>query len=180
MTFHDLRWPSPVVVEQPVGFVYYDGGKIRFNNSPLQTYLEDRMMVGSLIGLDDTWQAGGMPHSVGHLGQIMHVREMVETQDWEPIILPPAGAMGAGHKAILRQLHLQAPQAEAATAVFPENQKQSCLGFAATVSVRSTYTTYCTVLYRVRIQYCREYSTVRRKGQNKQAKQNKNLYSCTE
>ena len=110
-----------------MGFVYYDGGKIRFNNSPLQTYLEDRMMVGSLIGLDDTWQAGGMPHSVGHLGQIMHVREMVETQDWEPIILPPAGAMGAGHKAILRQLHLQAPQAEAATAVFPENQKQSCL-----------------------------------------------------
>jgi len=38
--------PSPALsLEQPVGFIYYDGGKIRFCNSPLQTYLEDKFMV---------------------------------------------------------------------------------------------------------------------------------------
>ena len=81
--------PSPVVdVALPVGFVYYDGGKVRFCNSPLQSYLEDRTMVGSLIGLDDVWQPWAMHLAKGHAGQIMMVDELVQTGDWEPLMVP--------------------------------------------------------------------------------------------
>ena len=84
--------PSPAIAtfEQPVGFVYVDGGKVRFCNDPLHSFLEDRMMVGSLVGLDDVWQGWpGAPHSVEHVGQIAMVHELMQTGDWHPLIVPP-------------------------------------------------------------------------------------------
>ena len=76
-----------IALEQPVGFVYYDGGKVRYCNAPLQSYLEDKMMVGCLIGLDDVWQGWQMPLTKSHLGQIMMVHEMAQTGDWEPLLV---------------------------------------------------------------------------------------------
>ena len=84
-------------------------------------------MVGALVGLDDVWQAGGMPHSHGHLGQIMHVNELVATGDWEPLVVPHGHVRGAAAAAIVDELNRRAPQLEAANRAFPENSKQALL-----------------------------------------------------
>jgi hypothetical protein len=128
--------PSPALeLEQPVGFVYYDGGKVRFCNAPLQAYLEDKSMVGALIGLDDVWQAGAMPHAVGqHHGQIMFVHEMVQSGDWTPLLLPAAsksgGVRAALYEDVVREMQRYgaAPDTLSSTAaLFPENSKQALL-----------------------------------------------------
>ena len=57
-----------IALEQPVGFVYYDGGKVRYCNAPLQSYLEDKMMVGCLIGLDGVYGRQPPPARTGKHG----------------------------------------------------------------------------------------------------------------
>lgn len=56
---------------------------------PLLSYLSDKLMVGAIIGLDDTWQAEWLfPHSSGHYGQVMAINEMLETGDFETLMVP--------------------------------------------------------------------------------------------
>jgi len=130
--------PSPaLVLEQPVGFVYYDGGKTRFCNAPLQSYLEDKYMVGALIGLDDVWQAGTLPHAHGHHGQIMFVHEMVQSGDWLPVVVPPIRTTpGSVRATLVEEVQRTASGSELAdsAALLRENTKQALL-----VKVRSRF-----------------------------------------
>ena len=56
---------------------------------PLHTYLEDKMMNGCVVGLDDVWQSGNMAHSAEHYGQVSMVAELVASGDWQPLVVPP-------------------------------------------------------------------------------------------
>jgi hypothetical protein len=122
--------PAPVIeATLPVGFVYLDGGKVRFCNSPLHATLEERMLVGSLIGLDDTWQASSLPFSVEHYGQIMNVHELVGSGDWEPLIVPPMPRVGPKAREVgnemLATIFNNRSGGKFQLNVFPENVKQS-------------------------------------------------------
>jgi len=71
------------------------------------------------MGLDDLYQASAMPHADKHIGQILHMREMAATGDWEPVVVPPHRESSA--------LHRDFAQLAEATATFPENNKQGLL-----------------------------------------------------
>jgi len=77
-----------VRVDLPVGFVNLDGGKTRFANDPAMAYLSRKMMVGSVMTLDDTWQGASMPHAREHYGQIMLVHELVQGGTFAPLLVP--------------------------------------------------------------------------------------------
>ena len=46
-------------------------------------------MIPLAVACGRAQQAGSMPHSKAHQGQIMYVNEMAATGDWEPLIVPP-------------------------------------------------------------------------------------------
>ena len=90
VTFVDEPAPALGGLDLPVGFVYTDGGKVHFCNNPLHTYLDEKMMVGGLIGFDDTWVGWpGAPFAKEHIGQVGLVHELVQTGDWRALLLPP-------------------------------------------------------------------------------------------
>jgi hypothetical protein len=87
------------------------------------------MLVGSLIGLDDTWQASSLPFSVEHYGQIMNVHELVGSGDWEPLIVPPMPRVGPKAREVgnemLATIFNNRSGGKFQLNVFPENVKQS-------------------------------------------------------
>ena len=77
-----------VNVDMPVGFVFFDGGKFRTANDPTLTALADKMMIGSVVALDDAWQAeANSPAAHNHFGQAMFALELIDG-DFEPLIIP--------------------------------------------------------------------------------------------
>ena len=74
--------------EQPVGFVYLDDGKTRFYNDPFWTNVEDRLMLGAIVALDDAWMQEPLPHSTDHIGQITFAHELITSGEFTPLAVP--------------------------------------------------------------------------------------------
>lgn len=119
------------------------GAQVRFSNAPLHAYVEDRLMVGGLIGLDDAWQSWpNAPHAREHVGQSSMVHELVAAGDFEALVVPPAHHASPKARAMLAAIRGSqatpggaAPTAAAAgdatrggsaaaATPFPENVKQ--------------------------------------------------------
>ncbi len=81
---------SALPIELPVGFVFLDDGKARFYNAPLMAYLNDKVMRGAVIALDDPWQEEGFSvPSRFHYGQMVFAHELVTMGDYSPFFVPP-------------------------------------------------------------------------------------------
>ena len=54
-------------------YVKYGGSSLqaRFFNEPLMAALDDKLMVGATVALDDPYQAEVLPHARRHYGQIL-------------------------------------------------------------------------------------------------------------
>lgn len=75
-------------LSKPLGFVYLDGGKLRYFNQPFISRFETEMMVGAVLSLDDPYQDWETLHAKHHAGQIMLSHEMVLTGDFKPLLIP--------------------------------------------------------------------------------------------
>lgn len=73
-------------MELPVGFVWLDDGKCRPANDPLLTRISDRMMLGSVVTMDDAWSMSASCRS--HFGQSSYALELLEG-DFEVLLFPP-------------------------------------------------------------------------------------------
>jgi len=91
---HDSVTTAVPVPDLPVGFVFVDDGKARFYNEPLLSSLSTRLMLGSVIAFDDSWDARPVPFAESrgvntHMGQALLAIELFEAGDYEPMAVPP-------------------------------------------------------------------------------------------
>lgn len=137
---------AAVHTELPVGFVFLDDGKARYANAPLMSSLDEKMMAGAVVALDDSWQAEPYPHSNGHWGQIVFAQELLLGGAYKGLALPQPelGRWGLGYAKFkgykqplkppgydaMSKLHLEAPL----PAAFGDNKKITVLQRAAAAS----------------------------------------------
>ena len=79
--------PDVISIDLPIGFIYFDGGKLRQFNLGFHSMIREKIMNGALLVFDDTY--GAEPGHHNRWGQIMTVDELVNTGEYRPVFIPP-------------------------------------------------------------------------------------------